>query len=87
MDKKKMSKIHLYSVVVEPCEEGGYFADCPSLQGCHAEGETYAEVIKNIEDVINVHIKVRKEYKEFVPEITIKAKELVNINLPILVRN
>ena len=87
MDKKKMSKIHLYSVVVEPCEEGGYFADCPSLQGCHAEGETYAEVIKNTEDVINVHIKVRKEYKEFVPEITIKAKELVNINLPILVRN
>ena len=87
MDKKKMSKIYLYSVVVEPCEEGGYFADCPSLQGCHAEGETYAEVIKNIEDVINVHIKVRKEYKEFVPEITIKAKELVNINLPILVRN
>lgn len=87
MNKQKMSKIYLYSVVIEPCEEGGYFAFCPSLQGCHAEGDTYAEVIKNIEDVIKAHIEVRKEHKEFVPEITIKARELVNINLPILVRN
>jgi predicted RNase H-like HicB family nuclease len=26
------------------------------LQGCHAEGESYAEVIENIEDVIKAHI-------------------------------
>ncbi len=87
MDKKEISKIYLYSVIIEPCEEGGYFAYCPSLQGCHAEGDIYAEVIENIENVIKEHIKVRKEHNEFVPEITVKEKELVNINLPILVRN
>jgi predicted RNase H-like HicB family nuclease len=53
---KKSLKIFLYPVVIEPCEEGGYFAYCPVLQGCHAEGESYAEVIENIEDVIKAYI-------------------------------
>jgi len=83
---KKTTKIFLYPVVIESCEEGGFFADCPSLQGCHAQGETYAEVIENIEDVIKIHIEIRKENKEFVPSITVPAEKGININLPILVR-
>ena len=38
--RKKITKIFLYPVVIEACKEGGYFADCLSPQGCHAEGET-----------------------------------------------
>jgi len=82
----KMVKILLYPVVIEPCEEGGYFADCPVLQGCHAEGETYAEVIKNIEDVIKAHIEIRKKHKEFIPSVIVKDRKSVSISLPILVR-
>jgi len=62
--EKKTTKILLYSVVIEPCKEGGYFADCPVLQGCHAEGETYAKVIENIGDVIKAHIEIRKYQNE-----------------------
>ena len=57
---KKSTKIFLYPVAIESCEEGGFFADCLSLQGCHAQGETYVEVIENIEDVIKAHIEIRK---------------------------
>lgn len=82
----KLTEIFLYSVVVEPCEEGGFFAFCPVLQGCHAEGETYAEMIKNIEDVIKAHVEIRKKHGEFVPSILLKDKAKINVNLPILVR-
>ena len=33
------------TVIVEPCEEGGYFARCLELQGCFAEAETYDEAM------------------------------------------
>jgi len=84
--EKKSTKILLYPVVIEACEEGGYFARCPSLQGCHAEGKTYSEVIENIEDVIKTHVEIRRKHKEFVPTIVVKNREAVDINLPILVK-
>ena len=60
--KKKSVKILLYPVTIKPCEEGGLLADCFSFQGCHAEGDTYSEVIENIEDVIKAHIEIRKQH-------------------------
>lgn len=84
--RKKTEKILLYPVTIELCEEGGYFASCLSLQGCHAEGETYAEAIGNIEDVIKKHIEVRRKHKEFISTIEVKGKKGINVNLPVLVR-
>ena len=83
---RKSLKILLYPVVIESCEEGGYFADCSVLQGCHAEGETYTEVIENIEEVIKAHIEIKKKRKEFVPSEIVENGKSININLPILVR-
>ena len=48
-------------VIIETCEEGGYFAACPSLQGCHAEGETYLEALENNQDIIRIHLESRAE--------------------------
>jgi predicted RNase H-like HicB family nuclease len=56
-------QLNFYSVVIEPCEEGGYFASCPTLQGCHAEGETYGEALDNLHDVIKIHLEERVENK------------------------
>lgn len=81
----KATKILLYPVVIESCEEGGFFACCPILQGCYAEGETYAEVIENIEDVIKTHIEIRKKHKEFIPSVVVKNGEGISVNLPVLV--
>ncbi|TRZ82875.1 type II toxin-antitoxin system HicB family antitoxin [bacterium] len=82
----KSTKILLYPVVIESCEEGGYFVDCPVLQGCHAEGDSYAEAIENIEDVIKAHIEVRKKHKEFIPGVILKKQKGVNFSLPVLIR-
>ena len=45
-------------VEVEPLEEGGYLAVCELIRGCHAEGETIAEALENIEDVARVIIEL-----------------------------
>lgn len=84
---KKTLHILLYPVIIEACKEGGYFAACRSLQGCHAEGKTYSEVIRNIEDVIKTHLEIRKAHNEFVPSVIVKDKEKVSINLPILIQS
>jgi len=82
---KKIVKVLLYPVIVETCEEGGYFAYCPSIQGCHAEGGSYSEVIENIEDVIKAHLEVRKKYREFLPGVEVKKGTQITLNLPILI--
>jgi len=53
-------KIAIYPINIEPMEEGGYFAKCSILQGCHSEGETFAEAVSNIQDVIRAHIDCRR---------------------------
>ncbi|MCG2690043.1 type II toxin-antitoxin system HicB family antitoxin [Candidatus Parcubacteria bacterium] len=61
---KNNKKIYFYPIIVEPQEEGGVFADCPTLQGCHAEGTTYGNAIENIQDVIQIHIAERIKNKD-----------------------
>jgi predicted RNase H-like HicB family nuclease len=35
----------------------GYFVSCPALQGCYGQGNTYEEAVKNIKDVIRLHLE------------------------------
>src|SRR6266699_149173 len=53
-------------VVIEK-DENGYFASCPSLQGCYTQGDTYEEVLANIEDAIRLHIEDRLANGEPIP--------------------
>jgi predicted RNase H-like HicB family nuclease len=50
-------KTYSFAVIVEPCEEGGYFAQCPAFQGCHVEGETYEETMSEMRKTINAFIE------------------------------
>lgn len=38
--------------IIHPAEEGGYWAEVPALPGCITEGDTYDEVILNLQDAI-----------------------------------
>jgi predicted RNase H-like HicB family nuclease len=38
--------------IVHEAEEGGFWAEVPALPGCATEGETYEEVLKNLEEAI-----------------------------------
>ncbi len=54
-------KNYLLKVEVESPEEGGYFAACPDLRGCHAEGDTIAEALENVEDAARIIIELCME--------------------------
>lgn len=48
-------------VEIEPLEEGGFLATCHLIQGCHAEGETIAQALDNLEDVARVLLELGME--------------------------
>lgn len=77
-----MKKYNL-QVVIEQDEDGVFVAECPALQGCYAQGETFEEAIKNIEDVIIMCIEELKEAKK---RINLKYPEVIGIkNLEVAV--
>jgi predicted RNase H-like HicB family nuclease len=80
---KLKDKLTLYQIVVEPCEEGGYFASCPLLQGCHAEGKTFGEAIDNLKDVIKAHLEIRQAKGEIIPFVEMKSSEKINFQIPV----
>jgi predicted RNase H-like HicB family nuclease len=50
-----------FKVVIEPSEDGGYTAYVPALPGCVSEGETKKEVLKNIEEAIELYLEPVEE--------------------------
>jgi predicted RNase H-like HicB family nuclease len=64
-----MERRHRFMIVIEASEEGGYHAWCPSLPGCHSQGETLEEAKRNVVEAIECHLEsFRKEKKEFPKE-------------------
>jgi predicted RNase H-like HicB family nuclease len=51
-------------VVVHDAEEGGYWAEVPSLPGCVTEGETFEELLQNLYDAIEGWLSVDAEPTE-----------------------
>ncbi|MCE2416271.1 type II toxin-antitoxin system HicB family antitoxin [Candidatus Poribacteria bacterium] len=39
-------------IVIHDAEEGGYWAEVPSIAGCATQGETFAELLENIYEAI-----------------------------------
>jgi predicted RNase H-like HicB family nuclease len=64
MEKKE----HRFTIIIEPCDEGGYFAMCPVFPGCHVEGETYEETIDEMKKAIEAFIADYMEENEPLPE-------------------
>lgn len=56
----------MVEVVAEKDQEG-YFAYCPTLQGCYTQGKTYEEAIQNIKDAIRLHLEDRKATRQTFP--------------------
>ena len=54
----------LLPVVIER-DRDGYYAECPVLQGCYTQGDTYDEVMANIKDVLKL-LKAIPEYRKSV---------------------
>ncbi len=49
------------NVLIFRDEVGGWVASCPSLPGCHSEGESRDEALSNIKEAIELYIEVLQE--------------------------
>jgi len=59
-------KSYMLEVVIEK-DANGYFAYCPSLQGCYSHGATYEEALENIRDAVTLHLEDRLASGEPIP--------------------
>ena len=48
------------TVIIER-DEFGYYAYCPELNGCHTQGDTLDEVLKNIKETVEVYLETLDE--------------------------
>jgi predicted RNase H-like HicB family nuclease len=39
-------------VIVHEAEEGGYWAEVPAIAGCATEGETFEELLENLDEAV-----------------------------------
>ena len=71
-----------YRVIVELDEDGVYVASVPALQGCYTQGDTFDEAVKNVEDVIKLHIDAREERGWLTDDSQTEFVGIKNISLP-----
>ena len=69
MKKRKLIKIYEFPVIVEKDKAGYFFASVPSLQGCYTQAKTLEEVLRNIKEVIKLHLKDRLVLGEPIPKV------------------
>jgi len=58
-------------VVVHEAEEGGFWAEVPSIPGCATQGETFDELLSNIYEAVEGCLSVD------VQDITVSAKDKI----------
>ena len=63
MQKKK---VYNFTVIIEKDEDGYYVGSVPSIKGCHTQGKTVDELMKNIKEAIELCLEV--EGKNIEPE-------------------
>ena len=63
MQKKKVRN---FTVIIEKDEDDYYVGYVPSIRGCHTQGRTLDELIKNIKEAIELCLEV--ENKNIEPE-------------------
>jgi predicted RNase H-like HicB family nuclease len=68
------------NVVIEK-DDFGYFAYVPDLKGCHTQGDSLEDVIKNIKEAIELYVETlsKKERKQ------ISSKEILTTSLEVAV--
>ena len=70
-----------YTAIFEAQADGGFHASCPSLPGCHSEGDTLDEAVANLREAITVYLESLQAHGEPLPVEDLLIKPL-NIAIP-----
>jgi len=54
-------RVYEFSVVVLEDETGGYIAVVPELPGCHTQGDSLDEVMRNVREAIELYLETLSE--------------------------
>ncbi len=54
-------KVYNFTVVIEKDEDGYYVGSAPALKGCHTQGKTVDELLKNIKEAIELCLEAEKD--------------------------
>jgi predicted RNase H-like HicB family nuclease len=85
MKKKHTSRILNFQVLIEQDKNGIFIASVPAIPGCHTQGDTYEEAVKNIHEAIELCLEVAKEDPSYKEKIDFEdAKEEKNRFLGVL---
>ena len=69
-------QIYNYTVLLEQEAEGGYDAFCPTLKGCHSQGDTFEEAIENMTEAIELYLESLREDNQPIPQDNLIVKPL-----------
>ena len=53
-----------YTVILEREPDGSYHVFCPALKGCHSQGDSLEEALRNIEEAIAAYLESLKAHGE-----------------------
>ncbi len=59
-------KIYNFPVYIKKSDKW-FVAVCPELQGCYTQGKTPEEALKNMREVIALHLEDRRKLREPIP--------------------
>ena len=65
-----------FAVTLEGDEDGYITASCPALVGCHSQGRSRSEAIKNVQEAIRGYIASMANHGESVPEVAWEVVEV-----------
>ncbi|MDL1971795.1 MAG: type II toxin-antitoxin system HicB family antitoxin [Deltaproteobacteria bacterium] len=68
------------TVIIEK-DEFGYYAYCPELKGCHTQGDSLDEVLKNIKEAVELYLETLDEEEKKI----LLNKEILTTSLEIRV--
>lgn len=70
-----MPKVLNFKAIVEQDEDGVFVASVPAIPGCHTQGDTYEEALKNINEAIELCLDEAKANKQYRGQISWPEEE------------
>ena len=74
-----------FKVIITKDEDGFFVASVPYLPGCHTQGKSVEEAMKNIKEAITGYLDIAKKYGDPIPSEDLEIIE-ATVKVPVTSR-